>query len=151
MSFVSSVGTQPTSGMFARAHRQQIRDEGGRFGGGWGVAWQGLANIDSNIYDFRDSALETLREGAERLKDDMVQYMKTHAIWKDRTGNARAGLQGVVIWEDEEHFSIFLGHGADIYYGIWLEVRFGGRYAIVSQTVQYFAPQIGATLTGGRG
>ncbi len=151
MSFVSNVGRLPTSGQYASKHRQQVRDGGGRFAGGWGVAWQGLEGIADSVLDVTDKLMEDIKQGAENLKDEMVQYMKTHAVWEDQTGNAREGLQGTVVWEDDTHFTIMLGHGADIYYGIWLEVRYGGRFAIVTPTVQQFAPQMGAKIIGGRG
>jgi hypothetical protein len=82
--------------------------------------------------------------------EEMVEYMQSNATWTDRTGDARAGLQGAVHWQDPEHFTILLGHGANIYYGVWLEVRFGGRFAIVGPTVRHFAPLMGATIVGAR-
>lgn len=150
MSFVSNIGQQPSSGQYAARHRRQIRDSGGRFAGGWGVAWQGLEAIDQSVYDMVDEVIDNIHEGAERLKDEMVAYMKANAPWEDQTGSARAGLQGAVVWQDETHFTIMLGHGEDIYYGIWLEVRFGGKFAIVVPTVHHFAGQMGATIVGAR-
>ena len=150
MSFVSTVGEQPTSAQYARAHRKQIRDSRGRFAGGWGVAWQGLSQLDDNVYEHVDDVLGAIHRGAEELKDQMVEYMKANAPWADRTGDAREGLQGAVVWQDDTHFTIMLGHGENIEYGIWLEVRWGGKYAIVTPTVHHFAPMMGATIVGAR-
>ena len=148
--FIATVGQQPTSGEYARAHRRQIRDSGGRFAGGWGVAWQGLSDIDDNVYEYVDDLLNRVRINAEELVDEIVQYMQSHAPWSDQTGNARRGLQGQVVWHDETHFTIMLGHGADIEYGIWLEVKDGGKFAIVAPTARLFGPLIGGKLTGAR-
>lgn len=150
MSFVSNIGFQPSSAEYAAKHHRQIRDTRGRFAGGWGVAWQGLADIDDNVYELVDQVHDDIRQGAEALKDEMVEYMKAHAPWEDQTGNARDGLQGAVVWQDESHFTIMLGHGKDIYYGIWLEVRHGGKFAIVVPTVHHFAGRIGAKIVGAR-
>jgi hypothetical protein len=134
------------SAMFREYHRQQIRDASGRFAGGWGFAWQGLESVDANLYAYVDSTLENMRAGVERLKDEMVAWAKENAPWEDRTTDARNGLQGHVVWTDKEHFTIFLGHGPDIYYGIWLEVRWGGKFAIILPTIQHFAPMIGERI-----
>jgi hypothetical protein len=59
-------------------------------------------------------------------------YMKQHAPWTDRTGNARSGLRA-------DPFGNASQRGIVIYhtmpYGIWLEVRFNGRYAIINPTL----------------
>lgn len=144
---------QAGSALFREYHRQQVRDARGRFAGGWGFAWQGLEAVDANIYAWTEANLQNLRQAVERLKDEMVAWAKENASWEDHPGenrDARKNLQGAVVWQDAEHFTIFLGHGADVYYGIWLEVRWGGKYAIIVPTIQHFAPMIGdriATMT----
>lgn len=55
-------------------------------------------------------------------------FMKNSAPWTDRTGNARSGLFTATKKEGKKYF-ILLSHTAS--YGIWLEVRFSGRYAII--------------------
>lgn len=118
----------------------------GRFAGGWGFAWQGLERIDANIESHNRDLHQKLRQAADKLKDEMVAYAQENAPWEDRTGDARRELQGAVVWQDEENFTIFLGHGAEIYYGIWLEVRWGGKYAIIVPTIQHFAPLVGERI-----
>jgi hypothetical protein len=72
-------------------------------------------------------------------------HMKLKAPWTDRTGNARSGLfakaghlPGIRHWID-------LGHRVP--YGIWLEVRWGGKYAIVIPTLISYGPKVMATMT----
>jgi hypothetical protein len=55
-------------------------------------------------------------------------YMRTNAKWTDQTGNARSNLFTAVKHEGTTH-SMVLSHGVP--YGIWLEIRFAGRYSIV--------------------
>lgn len=137
------------SASFREYHRQQVRDAKGRFAGGWGFAWQGLERINDNLFELNDHQHRNIRDAVEKLKDEMVAYAQENAPWEDHPGeneDARQNLQGAVVWSDEEHFTIFLGHGANVYYGIWLEVRWGGKFAIIVPTIQHFAPQIGERI-----
>lgn len=61
-------------------------------------------------------------------------YAKLNAKWTDRTGNARQGLRVFPIHETGRS-TIVVAHGVP--YGIWLEVRFSGRYAIIGPTLIY--------------
>ena len=68
-------------------------------------------------------------------------YAKVNARWTDRTGNARGGIVGQADNSGARrgHWEIHLAHSVS--YGIWLEVRFGGRYAIIRPTLERIAPQ----------
>lgn len=68
-----------------------------------------------------------------------VNYMRTHARWTDRTSAARNGLVATKT-DDGDSASIHLYHSMP--YGIWLEVRWSGRYAIIGPTMDVLAPQI---------
>jgi len=61
-------------------------------------------------------------------------YGKQNAKWIDRTGNARQGFRAYAVHEIGKS-TVVIAHGMS--YGIWLEVRFSGRYAIVNPTMQY--------------
>lgn len=140
---------QAGSAIFREFHRQQIRDVKGRFAGGWGFAWVGLEAFDNFLQNWNSKFHQDLHSAAESLKDEMVAYMKANAPWEDHPGeneDARENLQGAVVWNSEENFSIFLGHGSDVYYGIWLEVRWGGKYAIIVPTLQHFMPVVGERI-----
>lgn len=71
--------------------------------------------------------------------------MKTGAPWTDRTGNARSGLFAKAGHERFKRHWIDLGHRVP--YGIWLEIRWGGRYAIVFPTLLTYGPKVMQTLT----
>lgn len=71
-------------------------------------------------------------------------YARLHAPWQDRTGNARNGLFA-------EHISNpLVSHELIVYhtmpYGLWLEVRFSGRYAIINPTLTYMGPRLSAMI-----
>lgn len=59
-------------------------------------------------------------------------YMRTNARWRDQTSNARTGLHTVPTHEGKQHRILF-AHSMN--YGIWLETRFSGRYAIIMPSV----------------
>ena len=88
-----------------------------------------------------DEAVEQL---LERIAASMQEYARTHASWEDRSGEARAGLTAEVVDEGLFQNSIVLYHTVD--YGIWLEVRWNGRYAIIQPTIEHYGPIVMAGL-----
>lgn len=74
-----------------------------------------------------------------------VGWMKENASWTDRTGAARAGLRTTTEHVPFVRHSINLIHS--VAYGIWLEVRWSGRYAIIVPTMIDQGPKMMLTLT----
>lgn len=62
-------------------------------------------------------------------------WMKTNARWTDQTGNARQGLHGTAEREKLRRYMIILAHAVS--YGVWLEVRFNGRYEIINPALRH--------------
>jgi hypothetical protein len=61
-------------------------------------------------------------------------YMKANAPWNDQTGAARAGLRAEFIGDRHvERLAIRMFHGVS--YGIFLETRNAGKYAIIAPTL----------------
>lgn len=146
---LTRVPRQATSSAFASAHFQQLRDVNGRFGGATGFAWVGIQGVSENLQKLESDVMENLHEAAQSLADEMLEYAQANAPWEDHPGvhqDARENLQAGVVWDDETHFTIFLGHGNQVYYGVWLEVRWGGRYAIIVPTITQFAPQLSGKI-----
>lgn len=82
--------------------------------------------------------------GVDLTFDSMVPvaegYMRTNAPWTDRTGNARAGLRAQHVANPMVRHELILYHTMP--YGIWLEVRWSGRYAIIAPTIQEIGPDV---------
>lgn len=76
---------------------------------------------------------------AHAMAPEVENYMKINAPWTDQTGNARNGLAARA-FQDRDQIGIVLYH--QVPYGIWLETRFGGRYAIVEPTIQAMSPKV---------
>ena len=71
--------------------------------------------------------------------------MKTNAPWTDRTGNARSSLHTQSLISPGRSYGFTVAHGAS--YGIWLEVRFSGRYAVIPKTVASQGPAFMTTAS----
>lgn len=82
-------------------------------------------------------AFETgLAEIVKGKAQDVETYAKNHAPWEDRSGDARDGLTAKAYFETTgvgRKYTIMLYHTVD--YGIWLEIRWNGRYAIIMPTL----------------
>lgn len=95
--------------------------------------FRGLAN-----FSFK-SAERMAQVAANDFADALVEYARKNAPWQDRTGDARAGLQSAVTLYNNS-LEVDLYHTVE--YGLWLEVRWGGRYAIIIPTVETMGPRL---------
>lgn len=100
-----------------------------------------IRQIDSRMNRF---VAATMRMHAKRAE----AFAKRSAPWTDQTGNARGSLSGNYEGGGTQH-KIVVAHGVD--YGIWLEVRFSGRYAVINPTIAHEGPEVMKTLSGGFG
>lgn len=92
-----------------------------------------LPAIDAGV----DLAFDFMRDHAET-------YARTNAPWVDRTGNARAGLFAAHNKVPMVEHRLIVYHTMP--YGLWLEVRWSGRYAIIGPTMFHIAPQLAVTV-----
>lgn len=74
---------------------------------------------------------------------EALDFAKEQASWGDRTGDARAGLDTDVSQEGEVIvWTLF--HTVE--YGIWLEVRWNGKYAVIMPTLELYADRLGNNM-----
>lgn len=89
-------------------------------------------NLSANLRKYERDLDRAIRFAMDYHAADGQARMKMNAPWTDRTGAARTGLFTVV-----EHggntYRIIFSHSVN--YGIWLEVKFSGRDAIIMPTV----------------
>jgi hypothetical protein len=76
---------------------------------------------------------------ANRMAPEVENYAKLHAPWQDQTGNARNGLAARA-YEEGTNVGIVVYH--QVSYGIYLELRWGGRYAIIRPTVDAMGDRV---------
>lgn len=72
-----------------------------------------------------------------------VAYARQNAPWVDRTTNARNGLFARAE-RDRPVYRIIVGHSVP--YGVWLEVRWNGKYQILRPTVDHQGPEVMTTM-----
>lgn len=129
--------------MFRDMHTRQIRDFQGRYAGPWGVAWQGLDTVSSNLFELGERVDKAREDAMEKLKDEMVAWAQANHEWDNRTTDAEKGLRGFVV-NGPGRSVIWLGHGVP--YGIWLEIMQGGRFGVLAPTILRFAPRVNGEI-----
>lgn len=65
------------------------------------------------------------------------QYMRQNATWTDQTGAARNGLRAKVVTQPKR-VALVLYHSVP--YGVFLEVRWSGKYAIIEPAMAAIGP-----------
>jgi hypothetical protein len=90
---------------------------------------------------FVDKAVATTMRYHE---PNVENYAKQNAPWTDRTTNARNGLSARSGKNGRSTHYIVLAH--QVPYGIWLEVRWSGKYAIIMPTIEVYGPKVMETL-----
>lgn len=91
-------------------------------------------DITPNLRDLPSKIRQQIsREFADEAPQ-VQSYAQRNAPWKDRTGDARAGLKAEFVGDRFiERQAIRVSHSVP--YGIFLEVRNGGQYAIIVPTI----------------
>jgi hypothetical protein len=99
------------------------------------LRWKG--DLPLNLTRLDPYVIKRMNAAVVAYAPRVEKYMKTNARWTDRTGNARNGLFSRHELGAEPR--IIFGHS--VAYGIFLEVRFSGAYAIVVPALEYHAPR----------
>ncbi len=90
------------------------------------------AELRSGVQRYYDSVDEMLKFLIEYHSMRGTEQMKVNAPWTDRTSAARNGLFSVTEHEGSR-YTIIMSH--TVHYGIWLEVKFSGRDAVIMPTI----------------
>lgn len=106
--------------------------------------WHGeLDAMASRIATMRRNLLDAVTALMETYGGRIQSAAQEGAPWTDRTGNARQGLSTAVD-SGGTVIRLVLFHTAT--YGIWLEVRWGGKYATIMPTLTAQFPALMAAL-----
>lgn len=99
-----------------------------------------ISDVSSSLGTLYSTTTSRLAHGTAAVAAEMEAYAKQNAPWTDRTGNARRTLSGFVLQQDEN--TMLVGIAGHMYYSPDLEMRYGGRYAILGPTVDMYVPNI---------
>jgi len=94
------------------------------------------------INAYGDKVLVATKSVAEYIAVKMQNEARQNAPWEDRTGNARGGLFAIVEEAAKAIVEIYLSHGHTIFYGVFLELDHGGKYAIILPTIEANLPDL---------
>lgn len=112
------------------------------------MSFQWDVTPDMAFMQLTDAYIAAIQRGvraiANRYAPEIESHMKAHALWVDRTGNARQTLHTAVEELSLDMVEIILSHGVD--YGIYLELSNAGRFAIIAPTIDVFGPRIWADV-----
>jgi hypothetical protein len=95
----------------------------------------GMNNVLRNLNTYVNSTVKELEAVSSDYAKAMQAYSKANRPWTDRTGNARRGLFGYVLSEPTR-IRTRIAH--QVHYGVYLELGFQGRFAILQPTVSHY-------------
>ena len=108
------------------------------------VEWTGREDVKRRMGLYAVAVKQTVWNVAEYWSPIMETYAKQNAPWTDRTANPRQSLWCRPMRISDDAVAIILSHGMD--YGIWLEICWQGRYAIIWPTLQAHLTRIADML-----
>lgn len=97
-----------------------------------------LHGVEEVIGNLKRVGVNTLRrafEASEITATNMEDHSQTTAPWIDRTGAARLSIYA---YADISPDSIVIYHGIQVYYGVYLELSNGGKYRVITPTVNMY-------------
>lgn len=100
--------------------------------------------LTPGLHRFPDKLDAAVHATMQYYAPQVASYARDNAPWTDRTANARTGLDAKA-YGDSKRRGIVLYH--QVPYGIWLEVRWSGRYRIIIPTIQTMGDRIMGSLS----
>ena len=105
------------------------------------ITWKG--NMSGNIHTLGIRNKAAMVATAKFMSPKIQAHMRENAPWNDQTGNARQGLF-TSVQTSKNLVVIVLYHSVP--YGIYLETRWSGKYAIINPSIEYWGPKFFALL-----
>lgn len=114
------------------------------FAGEWiKITWDRTDMLDA-IENGEEEVRKAVMGVLEYKAPQVEAHMKTNAPWQDQTGNARQGLRAEAFDLGDDSMGIILYH--QVPYGIWLEIKNSGEYAIILPTIEVMGPEVMASI-----
>jgi hypothetical protein len=110
------------------------------------IEWSGTEEMLANMDEYGRRVKLALVKVAQYWEPIIEAEAKENAPWTDRTANARQGLRAFHQELTEGSVILYLKHS--ISYGVYLELMYQGRYAIIMDTLEAHYGRIKAMLDG---
>lgn len=101
------------------------------------MSFKMTGNLEANLKGLDQKVKAGMVAAANYVAPQAESFMKSTAPWTDQTGAARNGLRARVRVSGNT-VAIVLYHSVP--YGIWLEVRWGGKYAVIEPAMAAAGP-----------
>jgi hypothetical protein len=108
----------------------------------WRVSPTTMASSYAGWWQYTRLRLST---ALRQVGDQAVVFMRMAHPWTNRTGDAEAGLRAEVS-DNGNTLTLVLSHS--VYYGVYLENRWGGKWGVLPMTVERFANQAMTAMQG---
>lgn len=105
----------------------------------------GVDTVIANLEAFSVKTLAKAEVAMKKIAADNESSAKETAPWTDRTGNARASITGST---GREGTWLLAALAIGVFYGLYLEVSNGSKYAVVWPTMNARRKQMLETLIG---
>lgn len=100
------------------------------------------AELVPNVEKYGNRVMVAVKAIADFWAQKCQADMRQNARWEDRTGNARSGLFSVAQMAAKDLVTVYVSHGHSVYYGVFLELSYGKKYAIIMPTIQRNLPEL---------
>ena len=110
------------------------------------MEWRGDVDMMRRMLEYGLKVHDAVYKVAQYWAPIIETEAKTNAPWTDRTGNARQGLRGFPADLAETMVAIYLTHSAE--YGVYLELAYQQRYAVIMPTLEAHYQPIQDMLNG---
>jgi hypothetical protein len=104
------------------------------------VRWEGVQDFNQGFTDYERRVNQAVYQVAQYWQAIFEAYAKENAPWQDQTANARQSLHSFIEELSGDTVRLYLSHGVE--YGVWLEVRWQGKYAIIWPTIERHLEEI---------
>lgn len=113
-----------------------------------GIRWiEPPAKLAQAVEKYGDRVLDAVGAAMGAEATEMANEARQNAPWSDRTGNARSGLFGTAeVDYSSGTVTLYLSHGVLVDYGVWLELKGGGKWAIIMPQIERSLPKIKEAL-----
>lgn len=108
--------------------------------------FEGLEAMLQRVSAYERRVMQVIKQVAQYWQGVFENYAKDNAPWQDQTANARQTLHAFIEELSGDTVRLYLSHGVE--YGVHLETRFAGRYAIIWPTIQRHLEPIRQMLQG---